>query len=163
MNAPPKNHDADRYKLAAQNRKARHDYAIAETLETGIVLTGPEVKSLRLGRAQITESYATERGGELWLYNAHIPEYSHGLKDKPQEPRRPRKLLLHRREIRRLIGALQRDGMTAVPLDIHFNARGLAKLTLGLARGKQKADKREALKKREWEREKARVLKEHNR
>ena len=155
--------DADRYKLAAQNRKARHDYFIVETFEAGLALTGPEVKSLRMGRAQITESYASDKNGEMWLYNSHIPEYSHGLKDKPQVPRRPRKLLLHKREINKMIGAIARDGMTAVPLDIHFNARGVAKLTLGMAKGKAKADKRETIKKREWDREKARVLKEHNR
>jgi SsrA-binding protein len=163
MSNSAKNHDPERYKLAAQNRKARHDYAILDTLEAGIALTGTEVKSLRQGRAQITESFATERDGEIWLYNAHIPEYAQGLKDKAHPPRRPRKLLLHRHQINKLIGAIARDGMTAVPLDIHFNDRGIAKVTLGLAKGKQKADKREAIKKREWEREKARVMKERNR
>lgn len=159
MSNNAKDHDPERYKLAAQNRKARHDYNIIETFETGIALTGTEVKSLRLGRAQITESFATERGRELYLFNAHIPEYHQAAKGQSHEPRRPRKLLLHRNQIHKIMGAIARDGMTAVPLDIHFNERGIAKLTLGLAKGKQKADKREAIKNREWEREKGRILK----
>lgn len=155
----PKEHDPERYKIAAQNRKARFDYAIEQTMEAGIELKGTEVKALRAGRAQITESYATERGRELYLYNAHIPEYGMAVKDGNHEPRRPRKLLLHRNELNKIIGAINKEGMTAVPLDIHFNQRGRAKVTLGLAKGKKKADKREAIKQREWDREKARVLK----
>jgi SsrA-binding protein len=158
----PQKPDPDRFKLAAQNRKARHDYAIVETMEAGLVLTSTEVKMLRLGRGQITEAYAGERGGEMYLFNAHIPEYAQAMKGQGHEPRRPRKLLLHRREINKLIGAITRDGMTAVPLDIHFT-RGRAKISLGLAKGKTKGDKREAIKQREWDREKRRVLKDHNR
>lgn len=154
--------DPDRFKLAAQNRKARHDYTIVETLEAGMVLTSTEVKMLRLGRGQITEAYAGERGGEIFLFNAHIPEYAQAMKGQGHDPKRPRKLLLHRREINKLIGAITRDGMTAVPLDIHFT-RGRAKISLGLAKGKTKGDKREAIKQREWDREKRRVLKDHNR
>ncbi len=159
----PKAHDPERYKMAAQNRKARHDYLIVDTFETGIALTGTEVKSLRLGRAQITESYATERGHELYLLNAHIPEYNMAAAGQSHEPRRPRKLLLHRSQINKIIAAIGKEGMTAVPLDIHFNERGRAKLTLGLAKGKHKADKRAAIKEREWNREKARVMREKNR
>lgn len=159
----PKAHDPERYKMAAQNRKARHDYLIVDTFETGIALKGTEVKSLRLGRAQITESYATERGHELYLLNAHIPEYNMAALGQSHEPRRPRKLLLHRNQINKIIAAISKDGMTAVPLDIHFNERGRAKLTLGLAKGKHKADKRAAIKEREWNREKARVMREKNR
>lgn len=162
MNSP-KEHDPERYKMAAQNRKARHDYAIEQTFEAGIELVGTEVKSLRAGRAQITESFATERGRELFLYNAYIPEYGQAAKGQSHEPRRPRKLLLHKNEIHKLMGAITKDGMTLVPLDIHFNQRGRAKVSLGLAKGKKKADKREAIKNREWEREKARFMKNKGR
>lgn len=162
MNSP-KEHDPERYKLAAQNRKARHDFAIESTIEAGIELKGTEVKSLRAGKAQITESYATERARELYLYNAHIPEYGQAAKGQSHEPRRPRRLLLHRNELNKLIGAITKEGMTAVPLDIHFNQRGRAKVTLGLAKGKKKADKREAIKAREWEREKARIMRNKGR
>lgn len=151
--------DPERYKIAAQNRKARFDFSIETTFECGIALKGTEVKALRAGRAQITESYATERGRELFLYNAHIPEYGQAVKDGNHEPRRARKLLLHRNELNKIIGAINKEGMTAVPLDIHFNAKGRAKVTLGLAKGKKKADKREAIKAREWNREKGRILK----
>lgn len=159
MSGAAKEHDPERYKLAAQNRKARHDFLIESTVEAGIVLQGSEVKALRAGRAQITESYATERDRELYLFNAHIPEYGNAMKGENHLPRRPRKLIMHRREINKLIGAITRDGMTIVPLDIHFNQRGIAKVTLGLAKGKKKGDKREAIKAREWEREKGRILK----
>ncbi len=159
----PKEHDPERYKMAAQNRKARHDYAIEQTIEAGIELKGTEVKALRAGKAQITESYATERERDLYLYNAHIPEYGLAAKGQSHEPRRPRRLLLHRHELNKLIGAIRKDGMTLVPLDIHFNPRGRAKLTLGLAKGKKKADKREAIKAREWDREKARFMKNKGR
>jgi len=150
--------DPDRYRLAAQNRRARHDYFIESTIEVGIVLAGTEVKSLRAGKAQITESYATDDGGELFLYNAHIPEYGQAAKGQSHEPRRPRKLLLHKREMNKLVGAIAKDGMTAVPLQIPFNDRGIAKVLLGMAKGKKQHDKRETIKKREWEREKARTL-----
>lgn len=144
-------------KVAAQNRKARHDYFIESTLEAGIVLTGTEVKSLRDGGAQITDAHAGEMGGELWLFNAHIPEF-HGGNRLNHEPRRPRKLLVHKRELNRLIGSVQREGMTLIPLRLYFNAQGRAKLELALAKGKKKFDKRETIKARDWQREKARVM-----
>lgn len=146
-------------RLAAQNRKARHDYIIEDTFEAGIVLLGTEVKSLRQGRASIGEAFAAERDGELFLFNAYIPEYEAANRFN-HEPRRPRKLLMHRREIARLIGLVQRGGMTLVPLSIYFNERGVAKVQLGLARGKRKVDKREAEKARDWGREKARLMRE---
>jgi SsrA-binding protein len=146
-------------RVIAQNRKARHNYHIEDSLEAGIVLSGSEVKSLREGRGNIQESYATEQDGEIFLVNAYIPEYRQA---GPQnhEPRRARKLLLNRREISRLIGAVQREGMTLVPLQIYFNARGLAKVELALARGKRQYDKREAEKQRDWQRQKARLMRE---
>jgi SsrA-binding protein len=144
-------------KLAAQNRKARHDYFIQSTLEAGIVLTGTEVKALREGGAQITDAHAEERGGELWLLDAHIPEF-HGGNRMNHEPRRPRKLLVHKREMNKLIGAVTREGMTLIPLRLYFNGQGRAKLELALAKGKKKYDKRETIKARDWQREKARVM-----
>ncbi len=144
-------------KIAAQNRKARHDYFISSTLEAGIVLTGTEVKSLREGGAQITDAHAGEMGGELWLFNAHIPEFKGGNRFN-HEPKRPRKLLVHKRELNRLIGAVTREGMTLIPLRLYFNAQGRAKLELALAKGKKKFDKRETIKARDWQREKARVM-----
>ena len=145
--------------LAAQNRKARFDYAIRETIEAGIVLKGPEVKSLRHGRATLGEAWAGEREGELWLFNAYIPEYQGGVLSR-FEPRAPRKLLLKRKDMRRLIGAVTREGATLVPLDIHFNDRGLAKVQLGLGVGRKKADKRAAIAERDWARDKARLMRE---
>ncbi len=143
--------------LVAQNRKARHNYLIEETLEAGVVLMGTEVKSLRAGRASIGESYAAEEGGELYLLNAHIPEYPAASRFN-HAPKRPRKLLVHNRELRRLLGQIQREGYTLVPLRLYFNPRGIAKVELGLARGKRKVDKRETEKKRDWQREKARLM-----
>ena len=143
--------------LVAQNRKARHNYAIEETLETGIQLIGSEVKTLRAGQATIAESYATVEDNEIFLINANIPEYASAA-HFGHEPRRKRKLLLHRREIDRLRGQVERKGMTLVPLDIHFNARGMAKVTLGLGRGKQSIDKRQDVKDRDWKRQQARLL-----
>jgi SsrA-binding protein len=148
--------DEERYKQIAQNRRARFDYFIEETFEAGIVLTGTEVKSLREGHANIAESYATEKNGEIWLINSYIAEYAAGRDN--HEPRRARKLLLHKREIEKLTGGIQRQGMTMVPLALYFNARGIAKLRLGLARGKKLHDKRETTKQRDWAREKARLL-----
>ena len=145
--------------LAAQNRKARFDYAIRETIEAGIVLRGPEVKSLRHGRATLGEAWAGEREGELWLFNAYIPEYQGGVLSR-FEPRAPRKLLLKYKDMRRLIGAVTREGATLVPLDIHFNDRGLAKVQLGLGVGRKKADKRAAIAERDWARDKARLMRE---
>ena len=144
-------------KVAAQNRKARHDYFIEQTLEAGIVLTGTEVKALRAGGAQITDAFAEDRGGELWLLNAHIPEFAGGNRMN-HEPLRPRKLLVHKREMSRLIGAVTRDGMTLVPLKLYFNGQGRAKVELALGKGKKKYDKRETIKARDWQREKGRLL-----
>ena len=145
-------------KYAAQNRRARHDYLIQDTVEAGMVLVGTEVKMLRQGQASITEAYAAERDGALYLVNAHIPEYKSARQN--HEPGRPRKLLLHRKEQDKLRGLIKREGMTIVPLGIYFNARGLAKCELGLAKGKKKADKREAEKARDWQRDKARLMRE---
>ena len=147
-------------RLVAQNRKARHDYFIDDSLEAGIVLTGTEVKSLRGGRGNLQDSYAGEMAGELYLFNAHIPEYQLAGRFFQHEPKRPRKLLLHRRERDRLLGAVQREGVTLIPLSLYFNRRGIAKVDLGLARGKRKYDKRESAKERDWNREKARLLRE---
>lgn len=144
-------------KVAADNRRARRDYFIEDSIEAGIVLTGSEVKSLRAGKANIAESYASEEGGEIWLINSHIPEYNQAG-ERNHEPRRRRKLLLHQRQIGRLGGAVNRQGMTLVPLKLYFNDRGIAKLELGLAKGKRQFEKREAEKKREWERDKARIM-----
>ncbi len=145
--------------LVAQNRKARHNYIIEDSLEAGLALMGTEVKSLREGRASIGEAYAAEEGGELFLLNAHIPEYP-AASQFNHAPRRPRKLLVHRRERNRLLGQIQREGYTLVPLRLYFNPRGIAKIELGLARGKRKVDKRETEKKRDWQREKARLMRE---
>jgi SsrA-binding protein len=151
--------DIDAVRVAAQNRKARHNYTIEDSVEAGIVLQGSEVKSLREGRATITEAYAAEQGGDLYLINGYIPEYKQAGKFN-HEPRRPRKLLLHKRQIGRMIGAIQREGMTLVPLKLYFNERGMAKLELGLAKGKRNYDKRESEKKKDWDRQKARVLRD---
>jgi SsrA-binding protein len=150
---------ADAKRPIAQNRKARHDYLIESTLEAGLVLTGSEVKSLRRGRCSIGEAYAHEEGGELYLRNMHISSYEAASRLN-HEPRRRRKLLVHRRELARLIGQIQRGGYTLVPLSIYFNERGIAKLELAVARGKRKADKRQSDKKRDWDRQKARLMRE---
>ena len=147
-------------KLVAENRKARFNYAIEDTLEAGLVLTGSEVKSLRAGKANIADAYASDEGsGEMFLINAHIAEYKQAGRDN-HDPTRPRKLLLHRRERDRLLGAIQRQGMTVVPLRLYFNARGIAKMQLGLAKGKKLHDKRETEKRRDWERQKGRLMRE---
>jgi SsrA-binding protein len=146
-------------RIAAANRRARFNYEIGQTYEAGIALKGTEVKSLREGRSNIADSYAAERDGELWLYNAYIPEYLQANRFN-HETRRPRKLLLHRREIDRLASAVAREGMTVVPLKIYFNERGRAKVELALARGKKLHDKRETEKKRDWQREKGRLMRE---
>jgi SsrA-binding protein len=145
--------------IAAQNRKARFNYTIKETVEAGVVLKGPEVKSLRLGRATLTEAWAGERDGELYLFNAYIPEYQGGVLSR-FEPRAPRKLLVKRKQRDQLLGAVARDGVTLVPLDIHFNDRGMAKVQLGLGEGRNKADKRHAIAARDWQRDKARLLRD---
>ncbi len=151
--------DAGAGRVVARNRKARHNYTIGQTLEAGLVLTGSEVKSLREGRGNIGESYATERDGEIFLINAHIPEYAQAGPDN-HEPTRPRKLLLNRREINRLIGATREKGTTLVPLKLYFNRRGRVKLELALATGKRKYDKRQAAKTRDWQRQKARLMRD---
>jgi SsrA-binding protein len=143
--------------IASQNRRARYDYTIKETVEAGIVLKGPEVKSLRLGRATLNEAWAGERDGELWLFNAYIPEYQGGVLSR-FEPRAPRKLLVRVKQRDALLGAVARDGNTIVPLDIHFNDRGLAKVLLGVGEGRKKADKRHAIAARDWQRDKARLM-----
>ncbi len=143
--------------IVAQNRKARFDYAIKDTVEAGLVLRGPEVKSLRHGRATLTEAWAGERDGEMWLFNAYIPEYQGGVLSR-FEPRAPRKLLLRRKQIQQLAGSVSRDGITLVPLQIHFNDRGRAKVLLGLGEGRKKADKRAAIAARDWQRDKARLM-----
>lgn len=146
-------------KLVAENRRARYDYLIEETFEAGIQLLGTEVKSLRAGRANIAESYASPERGELWLINAHIPEYAPASRFN-HEPRRPRKLLVRSRELRKLIGAVEREGRTLAPLELYFNERGIAKLKVALARGKKAHDKRAATKDRDWKRQQARLLRD---
>ena len=142
----------DPIKLVCQNRKARHEYQIDEVLEAGIMLLGPEVKSLRDGRANLTDGYAAFQGGEPWLYNVHISPYSHSNDTSRLDPLRPRKLLLHKAESRKLIGKLEERGYTLIPLKIYFR-HGKAKVELGLAKGKKLYDKRETLKRRDTERE----------
>jgi SsrA-binding protein len=151
--------EASGRKIVAVNRKARFNYEIGEPLEAGIALTGTEVKSLRESRANIAESYVSPEGGEIWLVNANIPEYRQASRFN-HEPRRPRKLLLHKRQISRLLGAVQRDGMTIVPLKLYFNERGRAKVEIAPARGKKLHDKRETEKARDWQREKGRLIRE---
>lgn len=147
-------------RLLADNRKARYNYTIEDTLEAGIMLTGSEVKSLREGRANIAESYAAEEGDEIWLINSYIAPYSHAGRYNNHDPRRKRKLLLHRREIGRLAGLRKKEGMTLIPLRLYFTDRGMAKLALGLARGKKQHDKRETQKARDWGRQKARLMRD---
>jgi SsrA-binding protein len=148
-----------RFKIVAENRKARFNYEIGEVFEAGIALSGTEVKSLRGGKATIAESYADTRDGEIWLINANIPEYLQANRYNHQ-PKRPRKLLLHRRQINKLAGAVEREGMTLVPLKLYFNDKGRAKIEIALARGKKLHDKRETEKKRSWQREKGRLLRQ---
>jgi SsrA-binding protein len=151
--------DKPRLQNAAVNRRARFNYEIGQTFEAGIALTGTEVKSLREGRSNIADSFAGEKNGELWLFNAYIPEYLQANRFN-HETRRARKLLLHRNEVNKLIGAVEREGMTVVPLKIYFNDRGRAKVEIALARGKKLHDKRQTEKKRDWAREKGRLLRE---
>ena len=153
----PKN--ASAHKVVADNRKARFNYEILDTLEAGIALTGTEVKSLRANKVTINESYAGPSGTELFLFNANIPEYLQANRFN-HEPRRPRRLLLHKRQIDKFIGATQRDGFTLIPLKLYFNDKGRAKIELGLGRGKNAHDKRESEKKKDWDRERARLMRE---
>ena len=155
----PRQPTFDKKKVVAVNRRARFDYAIEETLEAGIALTGTEVKSLRFGEGSIAESYAEVKDGEVWLINANVPEFSHGNRFN-HEPKRPRKLLLHDREIQKLFGAVARQGMTLVPLSIYFNSRGRAKVELALARGRKLHDKREHEKEKDWKKEQGRLLRQ---
>ena len=143
--------------MAAQNRKARFDYTIKEQVEAGLVLRGPEVKSLRLGRATLTDAWAGEREGEMWIFNLYIPEYQGGVLSR-FEPKAPRKLLLKKKQITQLLGQVARKGVSLVPLDIHFNERGVAKVLLGVGEGRQKQDKRAAIADRDWKRDKDRLL-----
>jgi SsrA-binding protein len=145
------------FKVVADNRKARFNYEIGETFEAGIALTGTEVKSLRQGKATIAESYADAKGGEIWLVNANIPEYVQASRFN-HAPKRPRKLLLHKRQIGKLAAGVEREGMTIVPLKLYFNDKGRAKVELALARGKKLHDKRETEKRRDWDRERARLM-----
>ena len=144
----------------AENRRARYDYAVEETFEAGIVLTGTELKSLRLGQCSLNEAHAGLKFGELYLMNAHIPEYQQAGKHMQHVPKADRKLLLHKKEINRLLGATAREGYTVIPLKMYFNERGRAKVLLGLAKGKKTVDKRESIKARDWARQKQRVMKE---
>jgi len=146
--------------LVAENRRARYDYEILDTIEAGLVLQGTEVKSLRVGKAQITESYATPENGEIWLINAHIPEYLQANRFNHNE-RRKRKLLLSKREVNRLMGAVEKQGQTIVPLKLYFNDRGKAKLLIGVAKGKKSHDKRQTERDRDWARQKSRLMKDH--
>ena len=146
-------------KKIAENKKARFDYNITETLEAGIVLLGSEVKSLRLGKASIKESYASEEKGELFLINFNIPEYSLSARGQNHEPKRLRKLLVHKKEKNKVFGLVKREGFTVVPISCYFNKKGIVKILLGLAKGKKQVDKRETIKKRDWDRAKQRLLK----
>jgi len=146
-------------RVIARNRRARHDYHIEDVVEAGLVLTGTEVKSLRAGRASLTDGYGQITDGEVWLLGVHIPEYAHGTWTN-HEPRRPRKLLLHRKQLDKLIGAVQREGRTIIPTKLYWNDKGLAKLELALAKGKKTHDKREATAERDWQRDKARLMRD---
>lgn len=146
--------------IIAKNRRARFDYFIEDTIEAGLVLTGTEVKSLREGKASINESYAGEKNGEIMLFGCTIAEYEAAGEHLQHHPRRPRKLLLHKREIARLLGAITRKGVTLIPTKLYFNDRGIVKLEIGIATGKKQHDKRETKKERDWQRQKARIMSE---
>jgi SsrA-binding protein len=151
--------DSNKVKIVAENRRARFDYEIDTVYEAGIALTGTEVKALRFGEGSIAESYAEVKDGQVWLINSNVPEFSHGNRHN-HEPKRPRKLLLHEREINKMHGAVMRQGMTLVPLCVYFNARGRAKIELAIAKGRKAHDKREHIKEQDWKREAARLLKD---
>lgn len=143
-----------------ENKRARFDYEILETFEAGIMLVGTEVKSLRLGQCSIAESYVGPKDGEIWLWNANIPEYQQAGPKMQHQPQRPRKLLLHKKQVDKLIGGAGRDGQTIVALKLYFNARGMVKVEIALARGKKQHDKRETQKKRDWDRQKGRIMRD---
>ena len=147
-------------KVVAENRKARFNYAIEDTIEAGIALTGTEVKSLRFGEGSIAESYAEVKDGQVWLINSNLPEFSHGNRFN-HEPKRPRKLLLNHRQIAKLHGAVARQGMTLVPLSIYFNSRGRAQVEIALAKGRKAHDKRDYEKEKDWKREQGRLMRQH--
>lgn len=155
---PPKKEKEKEKPPVAVNRKARFEYAIEETIEAGIVLLGTEVKSLRMGRATIADAYASHKDGEIWLWNADIPVYTHGNRNN-HEPRRGRKLLLNARQVKKLIGLLKVRGTTLIPLKIYFNKRGFAKVDLAVAKGKKEYEKRETIKERDWKRQQGKLLK----
>jgi SsrA-binding protein len=155
--ARPRPPEFDKKKIVAENRRARFEYFLEDFFEAGIALTGTEVKSIRSGKTTIAESYADSKDGEIWLINANIPEYLQANRFN-HEPKRPRKLLLHRKQINKLMGAVDREGMTLIPLKLYFNERGRAKLLLAIAKGKKLHDKRETEKKRDWSREKGRLM-----
>ncbi len=162
MAEKPKNKNNGKEKpkstLIAENRKARYEYFIQEDVEAGIILTGTEVKSLRMGRATISDAHAGEMQGGLWIFNLNIPEYKAGNRFN-HEPKRPRKLLLHQKQINKLLGQIKIKGLTLVPLKMYFNQRGLVKLLLGLGKGKKEYEKRDVIKKRDWEREQRGLMK----
>ncbi|WP_439532394.1 SsrA-binding protein SmpB [Polymorphobacter sp.] len=157
--ARPKGNVGVKVKMVAENRRAKFEYFIEDVVEAGIALAGTEVKALRDGQGSIAEAYAEVKDGQIWLVNANIPEFSHGNRFN-HEPKRPRKLLLHEREINKMGGAVARAGMTLVPLSIYFNDRGRAKVELALGRGKNLHDKRETMKERDWKRDAARIMRE---
>ena len=156
----PRHPEFDKRKVVAENRRASFDYSIEDKFEAGIALTGTEVKSLRSGEGSIAESYAEVKDGQVWLINSNIPEFSHGNRFN-HEPKRPRKLLLNSGEIRKLFGAVAREGMTLIPLSLYFNSRGRAKLELALAKGRKLHDKREHEKAKDWKKEQGRLLRQH--
>lgn len=157
--ARPRPTEFEKTKVVAENRRARYEYFLEEFFEAGIALTGTEVKSLRFGEGSIAESYAEVKGDQIWLVNANVPEFSHGNRYN-HEPKRPRKLLLHHRQIEKMRTAVSREGMTLIPLSIYFNGRGRAKVELALAKGKKLHDKRETEKARDWKREQQRLLRD---
>lgn len=144
----------------ADNRRARYEYHLEDTFEAGIMLTGTEVKSLRMGQCSVAEAYVGPMKGEIWIFNLNIPEYTKAAALTQHEPKRPRKLLLNKKQANKILGATQRDGYTVIPTRLYFNARGLAKLEIALAKGKKLHDKRESEKKRDWSRDKARLMRE---
>lgn len=158
--ARPRHEEFDKVKVVAENRRARFDYQVDDKFECGIALAGTEVKSLRFGEGSIAESYAEVKDDQVWLVNANIPEFSHGNRFN-HEPKRPRKLLLNRREINRMRAGVERQGMTLVPLSIYFNGRGRAKVELALAKGRKAQDKRAYKKEQDWKRDQSRIMKDH--